>query len=408
MYGIISPRDWGLAPATEARIPGWIERGVALDEWEERARKATYHWLMRNWREQPGAFAGHCKVEDGCYEEPQLTNLIAPWQCIAAYDRYGDEEMLQRAVRVSNWVHRSLVESHPMSMVLGGVRDAWCPDEVWVKFTAEFVLMNAGLYVRTQERQHLRRAIEGARFLVQAELHDHATKYDKKQQRWIAEGWQSFGRVIEAHLYLYEVTQDSQWLERALAWGEYALTLQAPDGGFYLINNEYYNTDLAADELRALTFLYEQTHLPQYLRAARRFADWHIAHQRPDGAWILTIDRFANPVSEYVGPGDMPNIAIALFRLHRATHEPRYLESALQAMGYALTQQVIPGSAHPYSDREDALWGYWSWDPYYDYSMSGDQITHFARGLWFAVDYLSTLDPAQVAPLAARQERKAA
>ncbi len=399
MYGIISPRDWGLTRAEASQLQAWLGLGIAADEWDERARKATYQWLLRNWQEQEGAFAGHCKIAEGCFESPQLTNLIAPWQLMAAYDRYGDAELLQKAVRAGNWMYTHLVETHPMSVVVGGVRDAWCPEEVWTKFTAEFIILNLGLHTRTQDREYLRRALQSARFLVQAELHDHATKYNLREQRWIGQGWQSFGRVIEAFLLLQETTGDNSWLGRALSWGEYGRNLQAPDGGYYLINGEYYNTDLAADELRALTYLYEQTRLQQFRLAAERFANWHLRMQRADGAWLLTVDRFGNPVSEYVGPGDMPNIAVALLRLHRATGGVRYLAGALKAMRYAISQQVIPGCRHPFADNDNALWGYWSWDPYYDYTMSGDQVTHFARGLWFTIDYLASLTPEQTAAL---------
>ena len=205
-------------------------------------------------------------------------------------------------------------------------------------------------------------------------------------------GWQSFGRIIEAYLCLHNVTQDNRWLGRAVAWAEFALTLQAPDSGFYLINGEYYNTDIAADEMRAFTFVYELTKLPQLRTAAERFADWHLRRQRNDGAWLLTIDRFDNPVSEYVGPGDVPNIAMSLLRLHGATGETAYLASALRGMWYALAQQVTPYDGSSFANDEDAVWGYWSWDPPYDYTMSGDQITHFARGIWFTLDYLASLD----------------
>lgn len=385
MYGFISPQDWGLRPAGD-NIQRWLELGIAADEWEERARKATYEWLLRNWQDDKGAFAGHCRVGEGCYEAPQLTNLIAPWQFMAAYDRYGDADLLQKAARAAHWMYDQMVETHPMSVVVGGVRDSWCPNEVWTKFTAEFVLLNLGLYVRLQDGEFMRRAMQSTRFLMQAELHGHAPKFNLREQEWVTRGWQSFGRIIEAYLYLHQVTEDYQWLGRALAWGEYSLTLQAPDGAFYLINEEYYNTDLAADELRALTYLYEKTRLPQFLSAAQRFADWHLKMQRADGAWLLTIDRFSNPVSEYVGPGDVPNIAIALLRLHRVTGEPRYLSSALKGMRYALSQQVIPGCEHPYADDERALWGYWSWDPYYDFTLSADQSTHHVRGMMFLLD----------------------
>lgn len=398
MYGIISPQDWGLRPALATQLVHWVQFGVNAEEWENRARQATYHWLLRQWREEEGAFAGNYQAREQSFEPPQLTNLIAPWQCIAAYDRYGDAELLQKAARAADWLNEHFVETHPMSLVIGGVRDAWHTEEVWTKFTAEYLILNLGLYMRLQDGKFLRRALQSIHFLVQAELHDHATKYDHRQQRWITHGWQSFGRIIEGYLNMWEITKDNHWLGRALAWGEYSLTLQAPDGVFYPINNEYYNTDLAPDELRSLTFLYEQTQLPQFYRAAQRFADWHVRTQRQDGAWVLTIDRFGNPVSEYVGPGDIPNMAIALLGLHRATGESRYLISALKAMQYVLRQQVTPDSAHPFKDDPNIQWGCWSWDPYYDYTMSGDQVTHMARGIWFTLDYLASLDPQRILP----------
>ncbi|MEN6479305.1 MAG: hypothetical protein ABFD20_06675, partial [Anaerolineales bacterium] len=75
-YGLISPRDWGLAPAQPEALQAWAPLGVEARDWDERARQATYHWLLSNWREDVGAFAGHYKVRSDVYEEPQLTNLI--------------------------------------------------------------------------------------------------------------------------------------------------------------------------------------------------------------------------------------------------------------------------------------------------------------------------------------------
>ena len=49
MYGIISPVDWGLSRADLARLEPWGRLGLDADDWEERARQATYHWLMRCW-----------------------------------------------------------------------------------------------------------------------------------------------------------------------------------------------------------------------------------------------------------------------------------------------------------------------------------------------------------------------
>ena len=85
----------------------------------------------------------------------------------------------------------------------------------------------------------------------------------------------------------------------------------------------------------------------------------------------------------------MPNIGIGLLRLHHVTGDGRYLEAACRALRYSLSVQVTPDSAHPYTEDDQARWGFWSWDPYYDYTLSGDQSTHHARGMWFLFDYLS-------------------
>ncbi|SHF84690.1 hypothetical protein SAMN02746089_02651 [Caldanaerobius fijiensis DSM 17918] len=65
-------------------------------------------------------------------------------------------------------------------------------------------------------------------------------------------GWLSFGRCIEALLLLYELTGDKKWRNEAIKWGKYALGLQGQNGCFYLIYNDYYNFDIAADEIRGL------------------------------------------------------------------------------------------------------------------------------------------------------------
>jgi len=389
--GMVSPSDWGLAPATREALAPWTQIGLDSDVWEERARQATYHWLMSNWRDEVGAFAGHYKALARVYEDPQLTNLIAPWQCLAAYDRFGDDELLIKARRAADWLYGTAVETHPMSVVIGGVHDAWRPDEIWTKFTAELVLLNLGLYTRLHQDTYLARAIEGGGFVAQAERHGFACKYEQRHARWITRGWQSFGRAFAALANLHVVTREDRWLTHAIAWAEMALSIQANDGSYYLIDDEYYSTDLAADELRALVGAFELTGRVEFCSAAMRFADWHLRMQREDGSWWLTMDRSGNIVSPYVGPGDIPNIAVALLRCHRVTCERRYLTSALRAMRYALAQQLTPADGSPFVDDPNALWGYWSWDPRYDHTMSGDQITHLARGIWFTLDYLAGL-----------------
>lgn len=389
--GVISPQDWGL-PVTDATyeslIPGL---GVSPAELDRRVRAGTYQWLAGQFDPEGGAFYGFYSAPEGRFDAPQTVNLIAPWQLLAAYDRYRDEGLLAMARRAAEWFHRHFVVTHPMSVVIGGVRDGLRSKELWSKFAAEFVILNVGIHRRTGEEEYLNRARQSTGFLIQAARHGFSPKYNEGTGKWQDWGWQSFGRVVEAFLELEQATGEAFWREHALRWGEFGLTLQTGDGGFYLIDDDYFNTDLAADELRALVFLHELTGRQAFLRSAGRFADWLLARQREDGAWSLTIDRDGNVVVPTVGPGDVPNIAIALLRLHHLTGSQAYLEAAFSAFRYSLSKQVLPDSAQPYADDPHVRWGFWSWDPYYDYTLSGDQATHHIRGLMFALDYLHHL-----------------
>lgn len=381
--GVISPHDWGLAVAGSISEFSISELAVSSSELDRRIYANTYEWLPQQFNEEAGAFYGFYSAPRQQPQAPQTVNLIAPWQLLAAYDRYQDEKLLVMARRAADWVYTHLVVTHPMSVVIGGVRAGVCSQELWTKFTAEFIILNAGLYRRTGELQYLERARQSAGFLIQSARHNFAPRYNEQQSTWQQQGWNSFGRIVEAFLELEQITGERDWQEQALNWGRLGLTLQAADGSFYLIDDDYFNTDLAADELRGLIFLYEQIGQEVFLQAARRFADWLLTRQRADGAWPLTIDRDGHVVVSTVGPGDVSNIAIALLRLHFATGEARFWEAAMRAFGYALRTQAIPESEHPYLDDPRVRWGFWSWDPYYDYTLSADQSTHHVRGMMF-------------------------
>ena len=93
----------------------------------------------------------------------------------------------------------------------------------------------------------------------------------------------------------------------------------------------------------------------------------------------MTVDRDGNVVVSTVGPGDMPNIAIAWLQLFHVTDARPYLDAALRAFAYSLSMQVLPDSDDPYANDPAICWGFWSWDPYYDYTQSPDQATHHPR-----------------------------
>jgi hypothetical protein len=389
--GVISPQDWGLPVAEATVIVPIAGLGVSSAKLNQRIRANSYQWLPTQFNKAEGAFYGFYSAPEQRFAPPQTVNLIAPWQLLAAYDRYQDEKLLSMARRVAEWFCHLYVVTHPMSVVIGGVRESQTAGELWTKFTAEFVILSVGLYRRTGKGTYLDWARQSASFLIQSGRHAFSPRYSEPTGRWLDRGWQSFGRVVEAFLELEQRSREASWGEHALRWGQFGLTLQAADGCFYLIDDDYFNTDLAADELRALIFLYERTEQAAFLESAHRFARWLMARQREDGAWPLTVDRDGNVVVPTVGPGDIPNIAVALLRLHHVTGEQAYLEAALRAFRYSLSKQVLPGSDQPYADDPRVQWGFWSWDPYYDYTLSGDQSTHHIRGLMFALDYLAMI-----------------
>lgn len=391
--GIISPQEWGLPVANVATLPPIPDLGLPLIEIDQRLHGNIYEWLPRQRDVEADAFYGFYRATDGYREPPQTVNLIISWQLMAVYDRFADARLLEWAEKALDFYYRRFVVSHPMSVVAGGACDGVATREVWTKFSAEFVIGALGFYRRTGREVWLERAQQSGRYLLQAARHGFAPKYHLDAGRWegLGAGWDSWGRVVEACLDLARATNEVSWQDLALRWGEHGLSAQAEDGCFYLIDQEYYNTDLAADELRGLTLLYELTQDERFLRAARRFADWHLAHQRSDGAWIMTVDRDGNVVVPTVGPGDVPNIAMALLRLHYVTAEACYLEAALRAFKYALSKQVLPGSDQPYANDPNVQWGFWSWDPHYDYTVSGDQATHHVRGMMFVLDYWGAL-----------------
>ncbi len=384
--GVISPQDKGLPawPAvSEEPIP---DLGVSPAELDRRMRANAYQWLPRQFDEEVGAFRGFYSARLRRFDAPQTVNLIAPWQLMAAFDRYQDEALLTMAQRAADWLYGHFVVTHPMSVALGGVRDTFRPKELWSKYTAEFAILNVGLYRRTRREEYLQRARQSGAFLIEAARHGFAPRYNRQVEAWEDRGWHCFGRAIEALAELEQATGEGVWQEYSDWWAERALSLQPEDGSFYLVNLEYYNSDLVADELRGLVFLARRTGRQVFMDSAQRFARWLLDQQRNDGAWPLTINRDGNVLSATVGPGDLPNIAVILLDLAHLTGQAMYRRAAMLAFRRGLGAQAIPGSIHPYQDDPRVQWGFWSWDPYYDYTLSADQSTHHVRGLMFLLD----------------------
>ena len=150
VHTCISPQTWDLKPAGETDIPELSRLGLPRHELENRARRNTYDWLKRDFNTEAGAFHGFYDPRDRSYAPPQTVNLIAPFQLLAAFDRYQDEELLTMACRCSDWLEDHLVETHPRSVVLGGVRDNIKERQLWTKYTGDYVTLNLGLWARVE------------------------------------------------------------------------------------------------------------------------------------------------------------------------------------------------------------------------------------------------------------------
>lgn len=393
-FGVVSPQDWGLpvappaARAPEEPIP---EVGLAPAELEARAWSSVKSWLPGQYDEGHGAFHGHYSAPERRLEVFNTVNLVGPWQLLAAFDRSGDRAYLDMALRAADWFHANYAVSHPMSVCVGGIRDTGRRHELWTKYAAEHAILNAALARRTAEERLLDRAKQSASFLRQSRRHLFAPRYDENRGEWLHRGWQSFGRCVEANLELERATGERAWLDEALAWGEHGLGLQHADGGYYLLDGEYYNSDIAADELRALCFLHELTGRADFLHAAAAFGRWHLEQRRPNGFWPVNLDTDGHAVAEIAGPGDMSNLAISFLRLSvcDAGSREQWLGAARSALGYGFSRQAVEGSGQPYLDDPRVLWGFWSWDPYYDYTLSADQSTHHVRAAFFLLDLMA-------------------
>jgi len=394
-FASISSSEWGLpSPSEEGRLRVRELLGVSYEDLETRARNAVYEFVARTYDDEHGGAHHYYRADLRELSEKDAGNYLIALNFLAMYDRYGDEAMLARAEGCFRWAYENRTETHPMMTWQGGVRDEFRPTELYTKYTADALTTCLALWHRTGNDDYDLPARQFHNFLKQARAAGFKSKLDLTSYRWLDRGfcWNGFGGPTIAYLQYYGLTERESFLEHARAWADHGLMQQAPDGGFYLIDNAFWNSDLTALELRALVFLFEETGDERYLNAAVRFADWLLRQQREDGSWPIGIDRDGEVCAPNVGPGDMPHIAISLVRLHRAAGDDRYLSSAVAAVRYGLRMQAIEEGAYPlHLDDPYVRFGFWSWEPLYDFSLSGDQVVHHVRGIALVSDYVASL-----------------
>jgi len=395
LFETVSPENWSLSTPGEegkGRVKNLL--GLNYDEIAKRARNAVYEFLERLYDLKEEALYHYYRADNKRLSEKDSGNFLMAVNFLVMFDLLGDEEMLNKARSCYNWAYKNCTEIHPMFTWQGGVRDGFKSNELYVKYTGDAFLSCLSLYARTGEEEYLRHIRQYHSFIKQARKAGFRYKFDTNTYRWIEKGfcWQSFGYPICAYLQFYEMNKETRYLEEAIAWGEHALSLQRENGAFYLIDGEFWNSDLAPVELRALTFLYEATGRVEFLDAARCYADWLVEKQNNDGSWPIGIDRDDEICAPIIGPGDVPNTALSLIRLHMNIATEAYLEAAIKAIRYSISMQALEGGKYSvYLDDPHVKWGFWSWDPLHDCSLSGDQSVHHIRGMLFTANYIGSL-----------------
>lgn len=395
MFETIFPENWEIKRPTKECEKVKEVLGHSIKELDERVTNCVYSFLDTLFDEKEQGLHHYYEADNKYYAELDSGNFLMALNYLTMYDMYQDAKMLERAEACFKWAYSHTTEIHPMFTWQGGVRDGFKSNELYVKYTGDAFMTCVSLFRRTKKEEYLFYIKQFHNFFKQAKKEGFKYKYNTDTYQWSDKGfvWRAFGFPVVSYIELYEATGEEKYLHEAIEWGNHGLTLQAEDGCFYLLDGEFWNSDLTATEIRGLCFLYELTKEDKYLKAAETYADWLIKNQREDGAWPIGIDTDGEVCAPNVGPGDMPNIAMAFVRIHMNIQNEKYLNAAILATKYAISMQAVEDGKYPlYLDDKSVKWGFWSWDPLHDNTLSGDQTVHHVRGILFIAYYLAKLN----------------
>lgn len=190
--------------------------------------------------------------------------------------------------------------------------------------------------------------------------------YDLEKEQFSYAYSEITGYALTTFLYLYEVTSDNVFLERAIIIGDWLLKNQNSNGAFltayYHVKKngpvkpeEFHSFDIGMIA-NGLANLYRNSKDENYLVAAKKAADWLIYFQDKNGSIAAQVGKIDGLIkdnnktwSTQAGPYHA-KLAIGFLNIYDLTTEEKYKEAAEKLCNYALTKQKEDGQFLTYGD----------------------------------------------------------
>lgn len=161
-----------------------------------------------------------------------------------------------------------------------------------------------------------------------------AAAYDLLEERWGAAYRETTGYIIPTFLR-YAVQKNSvSFRDRAVVMADWELGVQCEDGAFGevlgngLVGKKVFNT---GQVILGLCVLYDETGDSRYLLAAKKAADWLLAHQEENGSWVKYTTAGARTYHT--------RVAWALLEVWKRSGKEEYKESAVRQLEWTLVRQ---------------------------------------------------------------------
>jgi len=162
--------------------------------------------------------------------------------------------------------------------------------------------------------------------------------FDLAEKKWDQPYRETTGYIIETFLNYFLLTGQEKFLKRAISMGEWELSQQCEDGSFgevkikkniTSIKKKIFNT---GQIIIGLISLYKQTNEKKYLESAIEAGNWIVTNQEIDGSWQKFIT-LKTPKTYY------SRVSWPLLMLYKITKEEKYYKAAQKNINWVLKQQ---------------------------------------------------------------------